>query len=131
MPTYGIGIDLGGTHITIVIIEVNTGEIIEKIVSTVEDRSVPQIVQLICTSYNKLTELKDNVSGIGIGIPGNVDPYLGITRYLPNFGWTNEVPIAKLLITELNTISFVEMRNDGMVDIHFSPYIRNSDGLCL
>jgi glucokinase-like ROK family protein len=32
---------------------------------------------------------KDQISGIGIGIPGLVDSESGIIRFLPNYGWEN------------------------------------------
>eukprot|EP00607_Mallomonas_marina_P010361 CAMPEP_0182421360 /NCGR_PEP_ID=MMETSP1167-20130531/6712_1 /TAXON_ID=2988 /ORGANISM="Mallomonas Sp, Strain CCMP3275" /LENGTH=270 /DNA_ID=CAMNT_0024598411 /DNA_START=437 /DNA_END=1249 /DNA_ORIENTATION=- len=48
---------------------------------------------------------------IGLGIPGNVDPINGCTRYLPNFQWTQSVPIGKELSNQLHLP--VHMRNDG------------------
>ena len=45
------------------------------------------------------------LSGLGVAVPGNVDPAAGTTRYLPNFGWLEPVDLtARLLelpITEL------------------------------
>ena len=48
---------------------------------------------------------------MGIGIPGNVDPTTGSTRYLPNYGWLAPVSIGAYLETELGCT--VRMRNDG------------------
>ena len=38
------------------------------------------------------------VRGIGIAIPGNVDPTRGFARYLPNFGWLDPVDVSSLIL---------------------------------
>jgi predicted NBD/HSP70 family sugar kinase len=49
-----------------------------------------------------------------MGVPGNVDPVKGCTRYLPNFGWLEPVELGKLLINKVDMHDAqVRLRNDG------------------
>jgi len=52
---------------------------------------------------------KDQIAGIGIGIPGLVDSESGIIRFLPNYGWEN-----------------INFRDLFQEKIHIPTYIENS-----
>jgi len=62
-----------------------------------------------------------HVKGIGIAVPGNVDPISNHARYLPNFAWGDQsVPLGSLIVERLHLSSSssdetikVSMRNDG------------------
>lgn len=87
-----IGIDLGGSHISFVVMNQNY-DILDKHYEIVNDRSTEAVIALIINNIRILISKNSNVKGIGIGIPGNVDPITNSTRYLPNFGWMTPVPI--------------------------------------
>mmetsp|Transcript_25116 Transcript_25116/g.41845 ORF Transcript_25116/g.41845 Transcript_25116/m.41845 type:complete len:311 (+) Transcript_25116:37-969(+) len=107
-----LGIDLGGTHVTCIIIDV-AGQVLDKSITPITDRSVASVLPLLCTVSKEILSRNSNLvcKGIGIGIPGNVDPTLNSTRYLPNFGWSEPVPVGLRLQQELELP--VYMRNDG------------------
>lgn len=73
--------------------------------------SIENILRLITSSAKELIDKYPACKSVGIGIPGNVDPTTGSTRYLPNYGWLAPVSIGAYLETELGCT--VRMRNDG------------------
>lgn len=141
----GIGIDIGGTHLNAVAIaprEIMTefqrqcsmkespgacvleSLILQRSHRKVTDRSVTVVVDLIveCVEeiYDKLQAQGTpfTIMGVGLGVPGNVDPVTGSTRYLPNFGWLDRVPLRSLILGKMprgfdNCTLRIEMRNDG------------------
>jgi predicted NBD/HSP70 family sugar kinase len=50
---------------------------------------------------------KEQISGVGIGIPGLVDPDSGRIRFLPNYGWEN-VNLKKMVQSKLNHPCYVD-----------------------
>ncbi len=102
MKKYVIGIDVGGTNVKLGLVD-HLGFIRarshfptkaflrnkNKLIS-----AVLQNIQNFLTSY-RLRE-KD-VAGIGIGLPGLVDPVNGVVKFLPNIPGWKDVPLQKLL----------------------------------
>jgi len=50
---------------------------------------------------------KEQVSGVGIGLPGLVDPDSGHIRFLPNYGWQN-VNLKELVQSKLNHPCYID-----------------------
>lgn len=112
-----IGVDVGGTHILAIIMNRN-GTIYsseERCILAKDRMNVEQIIQLLVDCIMSLMKKETNkiIVGIGLGIPGNVNPETGYTRYLPNFGWLEPVPLRSLLQQHITTIMNIQMRNDG------------------
>lgn len=109
-----IGVDLGGSHILVVITDCE-GNVLDRVTADIEDRSVDIVLPLISQSCNTLIAKysEENIGGIGIAVPGNVDPTKGCTRYLPNFGWLEPVPIRNYLRETLAMQFPISLRNDG------------------
>lgn len=103
-----IGIDIGGSHITSVILDIN-GDILMKKTLPVTSRLLEDVMDVIFSCIEGM--IHEDIIGIGVGVPGNVDPSQSSTRYLPNFGWFDPVPLGKL-ISERTGLP-VTMRNDG------------------
>lgn len=101
-----LGIDLGGSHVSCVVIN-EQGHIIDKNNTPVRrsndgsEISIENILRLITSSAKELINKYPACKSVGIGIPGNVDPTTGSTRYLPNYGWLAPVSIGAYLETEL------------------------------
>ena len=110
-PEEYVGIDLGGSHVSCIALS-STGEVLRRHSVALSSRDVDTVVSTIvgCCSVVGLASCR----GIGIAVPGNVDPTRGTTRYLPNFGWLEEVPLVDLLSSQLSfPASKFYMRNDG------------------
>jgi glucokinase-like ROK family protein len=56
---------------------------------------------------------KDQISGIGIGIPGLVDSESGIIRFLPNYGW-EDIPFIDLFQKKINIPSYIENSSNNL-----------------
>lgn len=56
---------------------------------------------------------KDQIAGVGIGIPGPVDAVSGTIRFLPNYGW-KEVPFRKLLGEKIKHPVFIDNSSNNL-----------------
>lgn len=97
-----VGIDLGGSHCSCVVLDA-TGTVLRRgnvSIVTHSRANVEQVLSAVVAACDRAGVRPADSRGLGIGVPGNVDPTRGVTRYLANFGWTQEVPSA------CNTIRF-------------------------
>ncbi len=93
---YRIGVDLGGTHIGVGLVDENRKLVATANVETPADRDFEATVQVMGQAILKLLE-EQNVtvaqcSSIGIGSPGVSDANTGNIVYSANFNWRN-VPL--------------------------------------
>ena len=85
-PTFVIGVDVGGTKIEAVLLSLNSEsqfKVIEcKRISTLRERGyssvLTRMIELLKILIRKLPQKIRSLSGIGIGLPGTVDPESGI-----------------------------------------------------
>ena len=90
-----LGIDIGGTSIKGAVVY-NTGKI-GKAFSLAIDKDLNQEKQIEALIHKiKETYEIDEFEGIGLGIPGSIDPLKGIVRYSNNLKW-NDLQIGTLL----------------------------------
>lgn len=99
MKTYAIGVDLGGTTVKLGLFK-TTGELIDKweIKTNTKDNGswiLPDIAETINKKLEKESIKKDDVQGVGIGVPGAVLPN-GVVNRCVNLGW-DVVPIEEQL----------------------------------
>lgn len=95
------GVDLGGTSTKLAFIS-QSGEIIDKWqISTDVNNKGKNIIKNIADSLdNALTMLgktKDDLAGIGMGVPGPVDYTNGVVYQSVNIGWPDYYPVKELL----------------------------------
>lgn len=101
MATYIAGIDLGGTKICTAVAYINK-RILSRIRIPTEAQKGPRIVwqnifDSIETAALRAGISPEEISRIGIGVPGPVDYRRSLVRVCPNIpGWTN-VPVKKIL----------------------------------
>src|SRR4051812_19063055 len=89
---YAIGIDIGGTKISIAIGDEQGRILSQKTVSTLTGARAKKSVQDLCRNLKELIAdfgpRAKKIMGIGIGIPGPVDSKRGIVPASPNLkGW--------------------------------------------
>jgi transcriptional regulator of PTS gene len=56
---------------------------------------------------------REQISGVGIGVPGLVDPETGYIRFLPNYGWKN-VNLKELIQHKLNHLCFIDNSSNAL-----------------
>lgn len=114
MSRYAIGVDLGGTNISIALIDFK-GVIKNKVkISTQSDRHAQFIVKTIVENIRLV--LKDlprrQLLGIGVGAAGQIDHDGGMVLFSPNLRWHN-VPIVREIKKKFNVP--VSIDNDANV----------------
>jgi glucokinase len=97
---YKIGVDLGGTNIATAIVD-EKGKIVAKIsIPTLADRDFDEIIDDIAKSIKMvLSDAKigvDEISSIGIGMPGTINTQKGTLVYANNFKVDNSPIVEKM-----------------------------------
>lgn len=109
-----IGIDIGGSHITSVVVDDNF-VILSKVTLSINTRDLESV--LIAIEKATISIAKSSIlKGIGVAVPGNVDPITNHARYLPNFSWGDRsIPLGTLITERLQLSQDIKisMRNDG------------------
>ncbi|MDP4125638.1 MAG: ROK family protein [Bacillota bacterium] len=84
-----LGIDVGGSTIVYGVITAEGLLIKEKSSSTNPERGASVILNEILRTCEALIEEDSSIVGVGMGLPGTVDPQRGIARDCPNLHWLN------------------------------------------
>lgn len=113
MKNLVLGIDVGGTNVKLGIVDAKGSILARSVVSTKSYSRHPRdLVRAIFTQiYSLLKDSKIVLSqfrGIGIGLPGAVDPFKGLVIFLPNVpGWKN-IYLRRIFEKEFNLPTFLE-----------------------
>jgi glucokinase len=86
---YILGVDLGGTNVRAAVIDregrqQGAGRAPSLAMEGVE-ATVGQIVHAAKTAIQAAGVPRDQVAGVGIGVPGHIDPAQGVVKWAPNF----------------------------------------------
>lgn len=112
MCKYIISIDLGGTNTRIILIANNLKILAKASFFTKgfpsKDKLIAEIIEVVQGLMNENKISRNQILGLGIGVPGPVDYLKGKIHYLPNIaGWQN-TPIKKILEERIGTRVFVD-----------------------
>lgn len=107
-----VGVNLSITELNVVIVNFE-GVVVASYAQSL--KPIPHSVSEIAASVVGAVQAciweanfaKEQVSGVGIGIPGLVDPDSGNIRFLPNYGWQN-VNLKELVQSKLNHPCYVD-----------------------
>ncbi|MGD9211355.1 MAG: ROK family transcriptional regulator [Desulfobacteraceae bacterium] len=61
---------------------------------------------------------KDQIAGVGVGLPGPVDSVSGIVKFLPNYGW-EEIAFRKMLHDRINHPIFVDNSSNNLATAEY------------
>jgi glucokinase len=84
---FGVGVDIGGTKILIVITDLNGGVVYREKVKTTGD--VDAITELVKRSLTSAGVSQNEVVAMGVGVPGITDVKKGLVIDAPGLKWTN------------------------------------------
>ncbi|KAL1504262.1 hypothetical protein AB1Y20_010671 [Prymnesium parvum] len=133
-----VGVDVGGTHILAVLMDAS-GHVYARHNEPLDaalrgDRHAigQRIAAAIAAVWRHAQQELPHrlpLRGVGIAVPGNVEPRGALARYLPNFGWLEPVDLGALVLQqpvsasasasassplgELLSLTTVHLRNDG------------------
>jgi glucokinase len=89
-----IGIDLGGTNVGIGIVDDENKIIYKDLIPTRRERGFNRIIEDMVALISRIISInnipKDNIQGIGIGVPGIVDPKSETIIECVNLKWNNK-----------------------------------------
>lgn len=112
---YAVGIDIGGTKISMVL-----GNYLGRILAhrTIPTRTYQDTSKCLAELEENLGRLidgcpvpKKNILGIGVAMPGAVDPFKGVVPRSPHLGGWNGLPLRKILSSRFRLPVF--MTNDA------------------
>jgi glucokinase len=103
MAAYNLGCDLGGTNLRVGIVETENGRIYhQRSIPTNAREGHAAVVSRISDCINDVIREsgipKNELGGVGIGVPGVLNPNEGLVLFLPNLydGWVN-VPLSRMV----------------------------------
>jgi glucokinase len=95
-PGLTVGIDLGGTKMTMVVTDRTDRLLHEETLPTDRARVADQVVQLVERATAAFSPGQDGIEGVGIAAPGQVDAHDGVVRLAVNLD-SAEIPLARLV----------------------------------
>ena len=135
MPTYAIGVDLGGTNLRISAVD-SDGNLLQKITTGAQvtkgrDFVVQEMSEAIRQLSAKFSSL-GKPEGIGIGVPGIIDMDTGIVRKSPNLPDWIDYPVREEIERRIQTR--VVLENDANVAALGEKWLgagRDVESLCM
>lgn len=115
---YVMGVNMSMSQIRVVIVNFHAEVIashlwpLDKAYYSPEE-SVEVITRAIQACLWEANFSKEQISGVGVGIPGPVDAELGVIRFLPNYGW-EEVPFREMLQEKINHPVFIDNSSNNL-----------------
>ena len=112
---YYLGIDLGGTHMAIGVVNKDGSIIAKAETPTLPERPyqelVSDMVKCMRTAMQEANVTEDEIASIGIGIPGTADRN-GVVIFCTNLGWHN-IPLREEIQKHINKPVYID--NDANV----------------
>ena len=109
---YIIGIDLGATNLKIALMDLKYKIKCREILSTKKFIRKESLISAIIDSINKIIEKntlnRNNVLGVGLGLPGPIDVKSGIVHYFPNIPGWKKVNLKRILVRRLRLPIFLD-----------------------
>lgn len=122
---YRIGVDIGGTNVKIALVDEQGHIAYSNSVPTRAEMgyeyTITNIKNIIKACVKETNISIEQVGGIGIGCPGQIDSTKGIVRLLPNIpGWVN-VPLSDIMQKEFKITTKVDndVRVATLGEFHF------------
>ena len=104
---YAIGCDLGGTNLRVGVVDVQSGRVthlqsIPTLAKEGHEAVITRMVNLINNVIQCCELNKSELCGVGIGVPGVLNPDKGLTIFLPNLhgGWRG-IHLGKLISSRI------------------------------
>lgn len=119
--SYAIGVDLGGTKIEAALIS-RAGQVLLTDRRPTPAGSPALVLDALAeTITTLLRQAAEPVTGIGIGSPGQVDPYQGIVSHAYNLGW-EMVPLVAELEKRLEQRHPIFIQRDSLAELLGEAY---------
>lgn len=107
---YALGVDIGGTKVSVTLGDSRGRILAKEIVPTETGKKAKHCVERIVAVLEQLrasTGRNQKISGIGVGIPGPMDPQKGIVEKSPHLSGWHGVPLKSTLQRKLRLPVFI------------------------
>jgi len=112
MDTYAVGIDIGGTNLRGAVVN-KKGEFLNRYtLFSQANKGIEHLLNNLLIVIEKLT-IHQEISGIGIGVPGIIDTRNGILTQAPNIKNVSNYPILKELNKRIKSGRKLFIENDA------------------
>ncbi len=135
MPSFAIGVDLGGTNLRIAAVDEN-GTLLEKVTTgTQVKRGRDYVITEMCDAIRALSakfEGSLRMMGAGIGVPGIIDKRTGMLRESPNLPGWHDYPVRDELERRLSSAVFLENdANAAALGENWLGAAKGMDDMCM
>lgn len=117
---YAIGVNLSLEQIRVVVINFNAEIEADYIFLLKKEHYEPEEIaeetaRAIQACMWESNFSREQILGVGIGVPGLVDSKAGTIRFLPNYGWDN-IPFGRILKEKINHPVFIENDSNNLAN---------------
>jgi glucokinase len=102
-----VAVDVGGTGIKATVLDRNGRSHGDKELATPTSDGPDAVVEAVRETVRTLVAAHDDVVGVGVVVPGDVDAADGVARYSANLGWRN-VPLRGLVNADVGVPTVLE-----------------------
>ena len=108
-----IGVDMGGAHVGVAVVDTGTGELHGlKEIPTQSRDGYPAVIDRMADLIEDVIAHsgvpRGEIGGVGIGVPGRVDFAQGVVQFVPNlYGHWQDVPLGRLMEARLRLPVFL------------------------
>lgn len=105
-----VGVDVGGTKIAAGVVDARgnvRGRVKLATDTATPDATLHSIAEAVRAVLHEAGVTAEHINGVGLGIPGKVDPRTGTSLLAVNLGW-RDVPVMRLLSNEMKLPCVVE-----------------------
>jgi len=112
-PNLAVGVDIGGTSIKLGVVNLEKGKIIRETSFKTPNTTAIETAEILARHVNVLIHQYPDITSIGIGVPGAVNPERTLVQYPPNFPKWEIEPFAQYVKDALPISELVAMDNDA------------------
>src|SRR6476646_3669484 len=94
-----VGVDIGGSKIAVLVVDRDERVLARQVAPTAAgapERAVDEIAAVVANALYDADATNDDISAIGVGVPGRVDPLTGTVTLAVNLGW-QDLPLGTRL----------------------------------
>jgi glucokinase len=108
-----IGVDIGGTSIKLGVVDLEKGKILRETSFKTPNASAKETAEILARHVNVLIHQYPDITSIGIGVPGAMNPERTLVQYPPNFPKWEIEPFTQYVQDALPIVELVVMDNDA------------------
>lgn len=116
---YAVGVHLSINHVSVVLVNLQAEVVASHVVTLKSTEPTPEecsemVIAAIQACLWEARFTRDQISGVGIAMPGLIDSRTGMVRYLPNYQW-KDVAFAQQVEKQIKIPTYIENSANTLV----------------